>query len=273
MIYPNGSVRDMHNEKFWVSSCRVHPVQFSRNTSSVDGYRGLIEIDTEISSRKIVATIQIESRDAISFDYLQSKIQAIFNPFDEFYIVRDLQPGKRYKAKVANLSVVDFEENSLEDGEFTVEFEMFMPFAESIGTSLQLQNSKESDVNLWQWSQGIDGDRVYRYQHTTNSFVINNFGNVHLDPREHELEIIVVATAASYLQIVNETTGESYRINRTLNSGDTLRIARIQTFINGVSSYRHTNKRNFGLAPGDNQFTISGGTIHSVTFNFRPLYY
>lgn len=274
IVYADGREIDMYEDKnYWVSSCRVQPISFSRTLEKVDGRRGLIETSTMIESRKINATFQIDGYDATDFDMTRDAIYALFNPADEFYIVRDLQPGKRYKVKVSNLTGVEYEDGSLEDGGFEVEFEMFQPFAESIGTSLQLQNAKEWDVGLWQWAQGIDGDTTYQYEFNTNNFIVKNFGNVLIDPRENELEITIKAIASSYLEIKNITTGDIYRFNGSLTSGDTLILKGIQTFKNGVSAFGKTNTKLLSLTVGDNIFAVSGGTLISAAFNFRPLYY
>lgn len=274
IVYVDGREVDMYEDKnYWVSSCRVQPLSFSRTLEKVDGRRGLIETSTMIESRKINAIIQIGGYDAVDFDMTRDAIYALFNPVDEFYIVRDLQPGKRYKVKVSNLTGVEYDDGSLEDGEFEVEFEMFQPFAESIGTSLQLQNAKEWDIGLWQWAQGIDGDMAYQFEFNTNNFIVKNFGNVPIDPRENEFEITIKATATSFLEIKNITTGDIYRFNGSLGNGDTLILKGIQTFKNGVSAFGKTNKKLLSLAVGDNNFTVSGGTLISAAFNFRPLYY
>lgn len=274
IVYPNGKTIDLYEDlNYWVSQCRVQPISFIRKIHRVDGRSGLIETGVDIEARKIEAVIQIEGYDAIDFDYMRDKVQSIFNPFDEFYIIRDLQPGKRYKVKVDNLSEIAFEESSLEDGSFNVDFIMLMPFAESIGTSIQLQNAKEWDADLWQWSQGIDGDKIYRYEHDNNNFSINNFGDIKIDPCEHALEIVIKATAANHLQITNHTTGDVYRYNAPLIATDTLLLKNIKTFKNGISVFGNTNKRLISLESGENDFSVSGGTIHSIAFNFRPLYY
>ena len=268
-MYSDGSAIDMHNLNLWVSQFRIKPPNFTRQKEKLDGGHGLIEIDTTVDTRDIRAVIQVEGYDAVDFDLLRDEIFHIFNPLDEFYIVRDLQPMKRYKAKVSDLSEINFEEGSLEDGQFEVGFEMLQPFAESIATTADV---KEWDVDKWQWGMGLDWDDDFIYTFSSNSFVVKNYGNVPIDPRAHELEIIIKATASSYLKITNNTTGDVYKYNGVLTSNDTLVLHGVRTFKNGVSVFKNTNHKLLTLAVGENSFTVEGGTIISAAFNFRFLY-
>lgn len=272
LIRANGQVIDMHSKNWWVSYFRVQPPSFSRTTEKLEGAHGLIEKSVTINSRAIQVMIQIEGYDAVDFDYLRDEIYRTFNPLEDFTIVRDLQPGKCYSVKVENLSGIQFEEGSLEDGYFEVEFVMLQPFVQSINTTLQLQNKKAWDANLWQWAQGIDGDTAYQYEFTTSSFVVKNIGDVPIDPCQHELTITIVATASN-LRITNETTGEHVQYNGVLTNSDQFVLQGIQYLKNGVSVLRNTNKRLLTLQPGDNKIKIEGGTVIRASFDFRPLYY
>ncbi|MER2190619.1 MAG: phage tail family protein [Solibacillus sp.] len=272
LIRENGQVIDMHEKNWWVSRFRIQPPSFNRATEKVDGMHGVIETGVVFDTRSINVMIQLEGYDSIDFDYLRDEIYRTFNPLEEFTIIRDLQPGKRYIVKVANLTGVDYEDGSLEDGYFEVEFVMLQPFAQSVKKSMDLHHYKEWDVGFWQWNMGLDWNVMPKYLFNSGSFVVINIGDIPIDPRQHELEITIKATAASFLQITNHTTGDVYRYNGALGAADTLILRDIRTLKNNVSAFKHTNFQLLTLAVGQNRFSVTGGTIHSIAFNFPFLY-
>lgn len=272
LIRESGQVIDLHEKNWWVSHFRISPPSFTRTTEKVDGMHGVVETGVVFDVRSIQVMIQLEGYDVIDFDYLRDEIYRTFNPLEEFSIIRDLQPGKRYQVKVAQLTGVEYEEGSLEDGYFEVEFVMLQPFAQSVKSSMDLHHYKEWDVGFWQWNMGLDWGEMPKYTFNSGSFVIVNIGDIPIDPRQHELEITIKATAANFLQITNQTTGEVYRYNGALTASDTLVLKGIQTLKNGVSTFKNTNFRLLTLQVGSNRFSVTGGTIHSIAFNFPFLY-
>ncbi len=106
----------------------------------------------------------------------------------------------------------------------------------------------------------------------TNNFTVKNLGNVKIDPRESELKITIKATASSYLEFKNNTTSEVFRFNGALTGTDTLVLNGIHTYKNGANAILNTNKKPLTLVPGNNVFSVSGGTVQSIEFDFRFLY-
>lgn len=273
LIRESGQVMDMHEKNWWVSHFRISPPSFSRTTEKVDGMHGVVETGVVFDTRSIQVMIQLEGYDVIDFDYLRDEIYRTFNPLEAFKIVRDLQPGKFYEVKVANLSGIEYEDGSLEDGYFEVEFVMLQPFVKSIGTSLDLQKEKSWDADKWQWGQGIDGDTDYQYEFTSPSFIVKNIGDITIDPRQHELVITIMASASS-LKMTNETTGDVFQFSEPLTPSDRLTLDGIRVLKNNQSMVRASVKKGLiTLAPGDNQIKIEGGTLIRASFDFRALYY
>jgi len=152
---------------------------------------------------------------------------------------------------------------------YTVDFLPFNDCAESVATT---QTLKEWDVDKWAWDGTIDWDEDLQYSFAANNFVVKNLGNVVIDPREHELEIVLKGVFSNNVKITNHTTGEVYQYNRALSSTDELKIKGIRTLRNGVSDFKNTNKKLLTLATGNNSISVEGGTVNSIAFNFRFLY-
>lgn len=220
-----------------------------------------------IGTRLINATIDIEGVDGIDLDLFRDELFEIFHPLEEFYIVRDLQPGKRMKVRVSESFNMEY--ITPEDGTFTIVFEMLDAFFESIGTTL---TPFEWDADKWQWGMGIPYNDGHKYEHTTSTFKIYNFGNIKINPRSMDLLITIKATTSSYIELINKTTGETFRYNGTLTANDTLRLDGIRTTKNSLSAFRDTNKKLITLVPGVNDFEVKGATVERISFDFRFYY-
>jgi len=269
----DGSIVDMHELNFWVNYARIQPIRCTRQSQTLEGYDGVIETHTQINTRYIETQMQVEAYDTAHLESIRNKIYALFNPTEEFYLIRDLDPFKRYKVKVAELTGLEYEEGSLEDGYFAVTFEMFKPYAESVGTSLDLANKKTWDVGLWGWDMGLNWDESYQYTFNSSSFIVKNIGNAAIDPCQNDLEITLRGYFPNGVRIINHTTGDVFAYNAALYYLDALKISGIRTLKNGVSALKLTNKKLLTLASGNNHITIEGGTVTSIAFNFRFLYH
>jgi hypothetical protein len=54
---------------------------------------------------------------------------------------------------------------------------------------------------------------------------------------------------------------------------DTITLDGIRSLINGVSVFRQTNKKVLSIAPGWNDFEITGASEFLISFDFRFYYY
>lgn len=237
--------------------------------NSVDGrYPILTQVNKDIRLLKV--ELMIKTRDITDFYLLRDELNELFFRHPQFFIMHKKRPSLRWLVTME--SPIEITPKTVRLNSFLVNFTCVRENAESIGTCLDLQNRKEWDVNLWSWGMGLDWDKEYRYEHSSNNFVIDNVGNVAIDPCEHELEITIKATTSSFLEIKNDSTGDIYRYNGSLTTNDVLILKGVQSFKNGVSVFKNTNKKLLTLGIGSNQFTVTGGTIASISFNFRFLY-
>lgn len=244
----------------------IPSLTMQHDTVNVDGRHGLIFLGSTYGERQITVELLYEAYDIYDYYLIRDEVNALFTNQQEYYIIFKNEPYKRYKVKLAS----DFEVPPHERmGAFEVVFTCTEVFAEAIATTTDI---KEWDIDKWVWNGAITWDDDLKYNFNTNTFTVKNLGNVTIDPRQHELEIILKGTFSNSLTITNNTTGDVYIYNGALASNDELRLKGIQTFKNGVSTFKNTNKKLITLAPKENSFTITGGTINSVVFNFRFLY-
>ncbi|MGJ9381536.1 phage tail family protein [Salipaludibacillus sp. CF4.18] len=273
IIYKDGSTVDMWKDLSTIvqgfDPSSPEPIIY---TEEIQGRHGAIPMGKDYAPQSLPARCTMDARDFYDYSLLRNKIYKALNPFDakgrteEFYIVSDSEPGKRWKVEVDS----SFTPSRIANlGEFTIPFISFQTFSESIGTSL---DPMTFDPELWQWGQGIPLDEV-SYIHNTNEFVINNIGDVRVDPREH-LSVIEFKGASSNLTIENLTTGDRWEYYGDTQETDTIRLERVKSKKNGLSIIGSTNKELISLAPGENNLKLSGTSgSFEVTFDFRFLYF
>lgn len=263
----NGTRFDIANYGLGVEDYDIPSVEMEHTVVDVDGSNSTLIIGTRFKGRTIPVIFAYLASDYHDYLLLRNELNALFTRKEAFYIIFKDEPHKRWLVKTATQfsTVKDLETV----GSMPVNFLCAKSFAESIATTQAL---KEWDVDNWAWDGTIDWDEELKYVFTSNDFIVKNLGNIEIDPCEHELEIVLKGTFPSNVKITNQTTGEVYQYNRPLSPTDELRISGICTFRNGISDFRNTNYKLLTLAVGDNIFTVEGGTLTSIAFNFRFLY-
>jgi hypothetical protein len=242
-------------------------------TEEIEGRDGLIELGTTYDARKIRASFYFRAYDGPDFPLLRNEIFRMFASRESFYVIDDREPGKRWLVKSNGFSVEQLMANK---GRFDVEFTALMPFAESVGTTL---NPFTFDAELWQIGQGlaVDNDMVYEHYSTTN-FRIYNAGDITIDPRVFPL-LIEFSGYCLGLEIENLTTGDVWIYNGTAGVNDVIQLDGVRALKNGVSIFTETNRQLITLAPGWNDFKIdrgltqeSEGSPFVIRFDFRFYY-
>lgn len=106
---------------------------------------------------------------------------------------------------------------------------------------------------------------------TQSNFTVYNAGNVTVEPESMFLHIFVVSATGDYITIKNNTTGETFTLNRKM----TARHIQVNGMIvtDGTTQvFRDTNKRFISLVSGDNNITVTGATFSEIRFDFKYLY-
>lgn len=261
----DGTIYDIENFKLKRLYHRVPSLQIEHNTANVDG-RGTIILSSTLDTRTISVDLLFEVEDIFDFYLMRDEVNDIFVNEKEFYIIFKNESYKRYKVKLANGFLIEPHHII---GAFTVEFIMTDKYSESTAIT---SSRKEWDVDLWAWNGVINWDDDLQYSFNSNSFNVKNLGNVNIDPRESFLEISLKGSFNSKVTITNNTTGDIYEYNGNLTNNDTLLISGVRSLKNNVSVFSNTNKKLITLRKGDNSFSVMGGTVTNISFNFRFLF-
>lgn len=258
-----------------------------------EGRPGRINYYSEDDYRTITMTVEATAEDIQDIAHLRDAVNELFD--GEMFIremrIKDIKveyerPGERTgelqldapeyingkQIKVAQVNHIEIDDTTLRST-FTVEFETVeLPYFETIYTSLELHDSGYSaTAEKYGLVDNIDDEKV-KYRFTESNFTVYNAGNVTVEPESMKLVIqINNASTTGTLSLKNITTGEEFRLTKNLSERHI--SLRGMNILDGTSNaFRDSNRRLISLAPGDNQFEITGATFSEVWFSFKYYY-
>ncbi|WP_270775316.1 phage tail domain-containing protein [Ligilactobacillus acidipiscis] len=205
-----------------------------------------------------------------SFELAKHDIYRIFSTKQVIRIRTDSSP-----AVVKYVRSAPFEIKPISDGSHDATFSI--PFENPSGYLYSLVNSdvlKEYSQNAWQYGENLPNGKDLQYQFVDQSkFSVYNASDIPVDPyfQRHELKIIIKHNGGAF-GIQNETTGDLYRFNGSMNSNDTLMIDGINSYLNGNLVDNQTNYGYISLATGWNSFKTISATDLDITFSFPFIY-
>ncbi|MEK4711131.1 phage tail family protein [Bacillus sp. FSL R10-2780] len=241
------------------------PPVYRTDIDDNENRNGEIDNGTVIKSRPLDAFVFFTALDYYDFTLKRNEVLKWLDSREYFYIIDDREPGKRWKVKVENHTLGQLKSTA---GEFQITFKCYEGLAESIGTTT---DPFTFDNELWQIGQGLIAENTV-YTHETTRFRIWNAGDVPVDPCEMPL-LITIHGASNNLKIQNLTTGDSWQYYSSTSSSDTIKINDVQALKNGISIFSNTNMEEITIAPGWNDFEISGITgAFEISFGFRFYY-
>jgi phage-related protein len=268
IIYQDGTEINMADDlNVLVRSFTIDSLSPIIYQEKIQGKSGSIRLGKDYDNRTMQATCEFFAAD--SYDYPLAKnelIQTLFKD-EEFYIVKDDEPAKRWKVELSNSFTPERIVNS---GVFTIEFESKSSYSESIGTT---QDDLTFDSDLWQFGQGLLAEDLV-YTHNTNEFSIYNAGDVTVDGRNSNMELVIEYSGASTnLKITNDSTGDSWAYTGISNTDDVIRLEGVRSTRNSLSVVRDSNKKIITIKNGWNNFKLEGTSgSFEIKFDFRFYY-
>lgn len=275
-----------------VFSFMVGGIQQSQNfNDGIDGRNRLFS-GSEDKYRKITLNVKTDAYDIHDISHLRNAINELFD--GEYYIrekrIKSIEikyetPGQKtgnmdlgkseyvngQQFKVAKVNAI--EADDLLQMNFTVELETAdLPYAETIYTTLELHDSGyTSEAGKYGLVDNIDDEKV-KYRFTESTFSVYNAGNVTVEPESMDLTIqISSATSSGNLTLKNLTTGEEFKLNKNISERH-ISLNGMNILDGTVNTLRDTNRRFISIAPGDNDFEITGATFSEVWFRFKYYY-
>lgn len=215
----------------------------SYTTHDVSGRNGLLLTDVNYGARTIEASCSIYANSPTDLALQLRRLGALMRRHQTFYILPDSEPGLRWLVSCAGPSGV---QQAGSFATFSLTFSAWQPFAES--------------------------DELLTPTFATTSFIVRNQGDIAVDPRALPFELTFTGVSTN-LRIRNLATGDDWRYTGATSAADTIRQTGVRSTKNSLSIVRSTNLGLISLAPGDNEFVITGASgATSCSFAFREYY-
>lgn len=254
--------------------------------------RGVVNYGYDYMTRKITLIVQAKADYGHDVAHLRDCINELF---DGQYYIREMRNNyntvhyETIGSKAGDMTLISSEyvdgkqyyveslsEITIDDqkhiNEFSIELTTVdLPYAQTRYTTMQLNaQTYDENTDLHGTADNIDFDNT-RYAFTTNEFKVFNAGNVTVQPESMYLKITVKGVSASSgFSIKNLTTGKTFKVNKAVSG--TLILDGINIKLNNISILRDTNLTFIDIAPGLNNFSITGGKLSSIEFDFKYYY-
>lgn len=251
----------------------VECIEFERKAPALNveyqefsGSNGSREVNSSFKSFIIEVKLFMEFKNMYDYQLKETELYAFLFDDNNYYIVTDREPGKRYLVRPNS---VDLEDLGIRYATYSVAFNVFRGCSESLSTTL----SEFSLDDEWQFSQNLES-ADYEYEFGISRFQVFNAGDFTIDPREHDLKITLKGESLGNAAIFNRTTGERfiYYPSFSNNLGQTLSLNRVYPKLNGVNCGIDTNLELITLAPGINEIEIQNVANVKSSWDFRYLY-
>nr|DAO61163.1 MAG TPA: distal tail protein [Caudoviricetes sp.] len=251
----------------------VECIEFERKAPALNveyqefsGSNGSREVNSSFKSFIIEVKLFMEFKNMYDYQLKETELYAFLFDDNNYYIVTDREPGKRYLVRPNS---VDLEDLGIRYATYSVAFNVFRGCSESLSTTL----SEFSLGDEWQFSQNLES-ADYEYEFGVSRFQVFNAGDFKIDPREHDLKITLKGESLGNAAIFNRTTGERfiYYPPFSTNLGQTITLDRVYPKLNGVNCGIDTNLGLITLAPGINEIEIQNVANVKSSWDFRYLY-
>lgn len=222
------------------------------NETKIPGVDGHIDNGTTYKGRNIVIGGNILVDTHSEEKDVRRELFKIFESKKFFYLIEYGEDTKRWRVKLEG----SFDINKISPIFFSV--------------SIKLKSSSPYSFN----AQSTIERNPVEFTKNNNTFSIYNDGDVIIDPKKWYSDLVITYKgASSNLNILNDTTGDSFTYLGDTVEGDVLMIQNLRFLKNNNSETRNTNLKLIQLVPGQNDFVVSGTQgIFEISFEFKELY-
>lgn len=232
----------------------------------LEGRSGEVVLDRQLKPRQIEAEFYMLATNYADSLLLRDEVYNLVAQGD-FYIAESKLPHKLWRVYVEE--GFEPERLALYMQTFTLPLVAPSGAAESRAGTLTPLTFEE---DAWQFGQGLITEEP-KYIHNVPTFKVYNAGAIEINPRFMPLVIKFIGVSSN-LTITNKTTGDAWRYDGTTNADDVIKIDGVRSTKNETGIFSTTNKKLVSIAPGWNDFEITGATGPlEASFDFKYYYY
>ena len=202
----------------------------------------------------------IDNKDVLLF---VEKIKKIIHARNAMYVVHSQMPGRKYAFNSAKIG--DFETISNSDATFTITFNCFKGYSESLRDTDDMKLLQENV----QFEQGLVLSEKLQYKHKTKSFKIYNGSTDVINPlMQHKLIIQMSVEAPNGFKIRNKTTGDLFEYKKKIKKSQDFMLNGVYPYVDKKRVGVDTNYSYMTLAPGENNIVIEGDGVEKIDIKF-----
>lgn len=183
----------------------------------------------------------------------------------------DAEPTMVKYVRAGNFDIKPVMDNA-NDAVFTIPFDNPSGYKYSLGYCDDITTYQSE---LWQYGMGLDYVDNPQYQFINpTSFRIWNASDIVVDPyyQNHELQLIMKYDGVGGFSLINHTTGKKWSYTGSASSNDEILLDGINTYKNGAIDNNNTDYGYLTLAPGWNEFSVTGIGNLDILFHFKFIY-
>lgn len=216
--------------------------------------------------RTVTANYYFETIDGFDYELACHEVWRAFFDKEPYYIIDSVNPGMKMLVRPKPF---EFSRLNLMDMKFTIEFDLFKGFRESLLTSA---SPKLFTEEAWQFGMNLLTADDLIYTHSTTRFLIYNPSDTVISPfQHHELDIALTCVGSPIIH--NKTTGDNFEYNGRVEKSDVLLLTKVSRFLNDKPCGRETNHGVITLAKGWNEIEVTRCSNLTIAFNFSFLYF
>jgi hypothetical protein len=237
---------------------------------TLEGQDGVIDTGTKLGFRKISTELYFVAESMDKYAYKRDEVFRLFDSREPFYISESRCPYKKWLVKVDGMFEPD---QARIFGFFELSFTSASPYAVSIGTTLNVAEESQY-FGVGGISVIDEGDPVIQYEFTSALFSLFNDGELLNPERPFVEQKITLKGNLINPTIKNLTTGDVWSWTGTATTNDSIVLEGIRSYKNEETNsiFRGTNKKLIRIAPGWNEFQVTGATDFTISFDLRFLY-
>jgi len=241
---------------------------FTHTSEKADGMDGERWVESVYNPRNIKVFMRLLTKQSDGLSRLKQKFNQLFARREEFFVVFDKEPWRRWKVQLNN--AVEWEDISAYFSQAEIDLICYRGFAESIGTTLNMPVAE----HYYAIGEGkiFEGDPIIQYEFNTAAFSVFNDSDIENEPAQHMEQRIILRGELNNPIIRNLTTGDEWSWTGTATAADEIVLNGIRSLKNEQSIFGQTNKKLIRLAAGWNEFEVAGAIDFTISFDFRMYY-
>lgn len=263
----DGTIYDLGKMGFGVVSFNPPSANWQHTWQQVGKYHTSL-INSEVQQTSIPLVLDAFAIDNYDMELQRLMLRQIFMSDDYFYVISMRTPYLRWKCVAEAFDMTQLD-NYHKLKSVSITLDCIDGFAESTATT---QMPFTYDSGSWGLGENLPNGVDIPYTFSTPSFKVYNASIIPLRAEEHPFTLAFQGTVPNTLIITNATTGQTFVLNRSLTSSDTMELVGLVPIVNGSQDYGASNHAYLDLAVGWNEFEISGASNFTISFDTHFYY-